>query len=103
MLAATAEARAPAAFPEEETTLLRELHTSRAWTHVPVGYCWQNSRCCRLILKPQHNYIGDFVSHRSGELAKKLTQRIASRELMLRGEFANYTAQRGELAHLSDT
>jgi hypothetical protein len=64
MLAAAAPARARAAFPKEEATLLRELHTPPLpETHVPVGYCWQNSRCCRSFLRPQHSYIGDLVSH----------------------------------------
>src|SRR5215831_6319576 len=34
-----------------------------AKTHVPVGYCWQNSRCRRPVLRPRHNYNGDLVSH----------------------------------------
>jgi hypothetical protein len=48
MLAVAASARAYAALPKEEDTLSRELGTPPLpETHLPVGYCWQNSRCCR--------------------------------------------------------
>ena len=48
MLAVAASARASAALPREEDTLSRELGTPLLpEAHSPVGYCWQNSRCCR--------------------------------------------------------
>ena len=50
MLAVAVSARALAALPKEEATLSRELRTPPLpATHVPVGYCWQNSRCCRSL------------------------------------------------------
>src|SRR3954452_6334964 len=64
MLAVTASARVSAAPPKEEDTLSRGLGTLPLLeTHSPVGYCWQNSRCCRPLRGPQHSHIGDFVSH----------------------------------------
>src|SRR3954469_18558056 len=64
MLAVTASARVSAAPPKEEDTLSRGLGTPPLLeTHSPVGYCWQNSRCCRPLRGPQHSHIGDFVSH----------------------------------------
>ena len=64
MLAVAVSARASAALPKEEATLSRELRTPPLpATHVPVGYCWQNSRCCRSSPRPQHSHIDDFVSH----------------------------------------
>src|SRR3954451_19827342 len=64
MLAVAASARTWAALPEEEDTLSRELGTPPLpEAHFPVGYCWQNSRCCRPLRGPQHSHIGDFVSH----------------------------------------
>jgi hypothetical protein len=64
MLAVAASARASATLLSEEATLSRELRTSPLpGTHVPVGYCWQNSRCYRSVLRPQHSYHGDLVSH----------------------------------------
>ena len=48
LLAVAASARAFAALPEEEATLSRGLRTPPLpATHAPVGYCWQNSRCCQ--------------------------------------------------------
>src|SRR5262249_49538103 len=50
----------------------RELDTpSLPKTHLPVGYCWQNSRCCRSVLRKQHSYIGDFVSHTNDPLSSR--------------------------------
>src|SRR4051812_42515845 len=64
MLAVTASARVSAAPPKEEDTLSRGLGTPPLpEAHSPVGYCWQNSRCCRPLRGPQHSHIGDFVSH----------------------------------------
>src|SRR5262245_43456509 len=64
MLAVTVAARALTAAPRSEVTLWRELRTaSLPRTHVPVGYCWQNNRCCQSLLRPQHNYNSDLVSH----------------------------------------
>src|SRR5215207_1620484 len=64
MLAVAASARTWAALPREEDTLSRELGTPPLpEAHFPVGYCWQNSRCCRPLRGPQHNHIDDFVSH----------------------------------------
>src|SRR3954453_19147071 len=64
MLAVTASARVSAAPPKEEDTMSRGLGTPPLLeTHSPVGYCWQNSRCCRPLRGPQHSHIGDFVSH----------------------------------------
>src|SRR5207249_10533995 len=46
LLAVAVTARAWAALRAEEATLCRELRTSSLpRMHVPVGYCWQNSRC----------------------------------------------------------
>src|SRR3954447_9717060 len=48
MLAVAALARASAATLAGEVTLLRELRTPPLpKAHVPVGYCWQNNRCCQ--------------------------------------------------------
>src|SRR3954470_19016974 len=64
MLAVAASARTWAALPREEDTLSRELGTPRLpEAHFPVGYCWQNSRCCRPLRGPQHSHIDDIVSH----------------------------------------
>src|SRR3954466_5997468 len=64
MLAVTASASVSAAPPKEEDTLSRGLGTPPLLeTHSPVGYCWQNSRCCRPLRGPQHSHIDDFVSH----------------------------------------
>ena len=64
MLAVAASARVSAALPKEEDTLSRELGTPPLpEKHLPVGYCWQNSRCCRPLRGPQHSHIDDFVSH----------------------------------------
>jgi hypothetical protein len=50
LLAVAVTARAGAALPGEEATLYRELHTAPLPVlHVPVGYCWQNSRCCQSV------------------------------------------------------
>jgi hypothetical protein len=55
---------AAATLPKEEATLSRELRTpSLPRTHLPVGYRWQNSECHRPVLRPQHSYISDLVSH----------------------------------------
>src|SRR5262249_26785444 len=63
MLAVAAKARALAATLAGEVTLPRELRTPPLpEAHVPVGYCWQNSRCCQPP-PPPHSYISDFVSH----------------------------------------
>lgn len=64
LLAVAVTARAWAALPKEEDTFCRVLDTSLSpKTHLPVGYCWQNSRCCQSVLRPQHSYIGDLVSY----------------------------------------
>jgi hypothetical protein len=64
MLAVAASARASAALAKEEDTLSRELGTPPLpEAHLPVGYCWQNSRCCRSLRDPQHSHIDDIVSH----------------------------------------
>jgi hypothetical protein len=47
----------------EEATLSGGLVRPIAGDARPVGYCWQNSRCRRSVLRLQHSYIGDFVSH----------------------------------------
>src|SRR5262249_10912682 len=48
MLAVAASARAPAAILTDEDTLSRGLGTPPLpEAHSPVGYCWQNSRCCQ--------------------------------------------------------
>jgi hypothetical protein len=48
MLAVAPQPRGVMARPEPEDTLSRELRTPPLpETHVPVGYCWQNSRCGR--------------------------------------------------------
>ena len=50
LLAVAVTARAWAALPWEEATLCRELRTAPLPVmHVPVGYCWQNSRCCQSV------------------------------------------------------
>ena len=43
--------------------------------HSPVGYCWQNSRCCRSLREPQHRHIDDFVSH-PNDPAQRPAQRV---------------------------
>jgi hypothetical protein len=64
LLAVVVTARAWATLLAEEATLYRELDTpSSPKTHLPVGYRWQNSGCCQPVLRPQHSYIGDLVSH----------------------------------------
>src|ERR1700688_4304433 len=69
LLAVAVTARAWAALRVEEATLCRELQTTRLpVSPVPVGYCWQNSRCCQSVLRKQHSYIGDIVSHPNTEL-----------------------------------
>ena len=48
MLAVATSARAPVAIRKDEDTLSRRLGTPPLpEAHSPVGYCWQNSRCCR--------------------------------------------------------
>jgi len=48
MLAVAASAHASAALPGEEVTLSRGLGTPLLpETRAPVGYCWQNNRCCQ--------------------------------------------------------
>src|SRR5271157_4253868 len=48
MLAVAVSARAFAALPREEVTLSRGLGTPLLpETRAPVGYCWQNNRCCQ--------------------------------------------------------
>src|SRR5690349_20889311 len=48
MLAVATTARAFAATLAGEVTLPRELRTPPLpEAHVPVGYCWQNNRCCQ--------------------------------------------------------
>jgi hypothetical protein len=48
MLAVAASARAPVAILSDEDTLSRGLRTPPLpATRASVGYCWQNSRCCR--------------------------------------------------------
>src|SRR3954467_4413457 len=74
MLAIAASAPASAAPPAGEATLPRELRTPLLpEAHVPVGYCWQNSRCRRPVLRPQHSYIGDLVSHPAGPICRPLS------------------------------
>ena len=74
MLAVAASAHASAALPKEEVTLSRGFDPSAS---VPVGYCWQNSRCCRSLRRPQHSHIDDFVSHRQelGMMSPKLRRK----------------------------
>ena len=66
MLAVAASARASAALPKEEVTLSRGLRTPSLLRRAPVGYCWQNSRCCQPLRRPRHSHIDDFVSHWKG-------------------------------------
>jgi len=48
MLVVATSARAPVAILTDEDTLSRGLGTPPLpEAHLPVGYCWQNSRCCR--------------------------------------------------------
>src|SRR3954467_12742250 len=63
MLAVAVSARASAALLTEEATLSGSLARPIAGDARPVGYCWQNSRCNRPVLRPSHSYIGDLVSH----------------------------------------
>jgi hypothetical protein len=68
LLAVAVTARALAAPRKEEATFCWELDTpSSPKTHLPVGYRWQNSGCCQSVLRPQHSYIGDLVSHTNGQ------------------------------------
>src|SRR3954469_17241658 len=78
MLAVTASARVSAAPPKEEDTLSRGLGTPPLLeTHSPVGYCWQNSRCCRPLRGPQHSHIGDFVSHPNDQAQRTRTAEMS--------------------------
>jgi hypothetical protein len=78
MLAVTASARVSAVPPKEEDTLSRRLGTPPLLeTHSPVGYCWQNSRCCRPLRGPQHSHIGDFVSHPNDQAQQPSPRRRA--------------------------
>jgi hypothetical protein len=78
MLVVAASARVFAALPKEEDTLSRELGTSPLLeTHFPVGYYWQNSRCCRPLRGPQHSHIDDFVSHANDKAQRTRTAETA--------------------------
>jgi hypothetical protein len=54
--------------PSEESsraTLSWELHTTKLlWSHVPIGYQWQNTGFCPNFIG-QNSHPGDFVSHAS--------------------------------------
>src|SRR3954447_16106335 len=85
MLAIAASARASAAPLAGEATLPRELRTPLLpEAHVPVGYCWQNSRCCRPVLRPQHSYIGALVSHPADPVGRPLAVVVGQGEGGLR-------------------
>ena len=68
--------------------MLRELRTPLLpEAHVPVGYRWQNSRCCQPCPQPQHSYISDLVSHPNDsadlqelELRIRLCEELSNRE-----------------------
>src|SRR4029079_8191277 len=52
MLAVATSARASVAIPRDEDTLSRGLRTPPLpGTHASVGDCWQNSKCCHLLIR----------------------------------------------------
>src|SRR3954470_19714859 len=52
MLAVTTSAHARVVIPRDEGTLSRGLRTPPLpGTHASVGDCWQNSKCCHLLIR----------------------------------------------------
>src|SRR5262245_33313339 len=82
MLAVAASARASATLLAEEATLSGSLARPVAGDARPGGYWWQNSRCCRPLLRPQHRYIGDLVSHPTDPVGRAGGVVVAQRVLL---------------------
>jgi len=72
-----------AVLPSEESsraTLSWELHTTKLlWSHVPIGYQWQNTEFCPNFIG-QNGHPRNFVSHAS---LKFQVSRIGKRDTVL--------------------
>ena len=74
VLAVAISARALIATLAGEDTLSRGLRTPPLpATHASVGDCWQNSRCCHLLLEEQHTSRDTLVSHADGQKTTTFT------------------------------
>src|SRR4051812_19876019 len=68
VLAVAISARAPIATPAGEDPLSPGVcPPPLPATHASVGDCWQNSRCCYVLLEEQHTSRDTLVSHANGQ------------------------------------